>query len=114
MIFTSRTTEAQELEGWYRIAEVSCRITPSHMSYELMWVGPCEIGEYWQDGKLHNDAFKNSMMLFDVKLESGQYVFNEYDLDGETHIGKFIFNDDNFDEGIYILNNGSEFGVSRL
>jgi hypothetical protein len=98
LFFIAGESKSQDIEGEYRVGNTQCVITASKMSFKV----------YWEDGTGHTQLFYNRT------LNNGKVEFNEYESNGETYTGKFLFNDDSYETGEYIRNDSKKFKVYKI
>lgn len=89
---------AQDLDAEFEVGNTSCVIVSSKTGYTV----------YWDQGT------GNTLLVFNEELPNGNITLNEYESDGDTYTGQFIFKDYNCNTGTYIRNDGKKFKVRKI
>jgi hypothetical protein len=88
-----------DVEGRYSVGKTACTIEwdTRNKTYKV----------YWDEGTGH------TLLFFKEESPNGNFVYDEYESDGVTFSGSFIFRDDSHDKGKYERNDGKTFNIKR-
>jgi hypothetical protein len=85
-----------EFEGYYKVGSTYCTVTPIKMAFEIKWA-----------------KGKGTMtFFFDKTTPDGKVIFVSEKL--EKGRDKFVFDDDRYNEGVFVRADGKVFAVERL
>jgi hypothetical protein len=90
--------KTQTVEGYYKVGKTYCTIEQTRNSYAV----------YWDNGT------GNTVLTLGDLMPNGNVVFEEYEDDGRTYDGKFIFANDDYWGGTYVRNDGKKFKISKI